>query len=149
MRNISNDIQAMVALSCCRKASCKDSYKPVWKAQDVTWPFSHLTSSTLDYFFIDYSLLKGGLFSSVVRKEKKPPTLQTYKGIFGEETGMILSVCSNAMLAYGLEGEKNLIFLSVFYMICFDSVHKKVHMLKCKDLTFMKGVKGSESSSGM
>lgn len=46
-------------------------------------------------------------------------------------------------------GRGSLIFLSVFYMICFDSVHKKVHMLNCEDLTFLKGMKGSESSSGM
>lgn len=34
-------------------------------------------------------------------------------------------------------------------MIYFDSVHKKVLMLNCEDLTFMKGMKGSESSSGI
>lgn len=30
-----------------------------------------------------------------------------------------------------------------------DGVHNKVHMLNCKDLTFLKGMKGSESSPGM
>lgn len=30
---------------------------------------------------------------------------------------------------------KNPIFLSVFYTICFDGVHKEVHMLNCKNLT--------------
>lgn len=33
-------------------------------------------------------------------------------------------------------------------LLC-DGVHNKVCMLNCKDLTFLKGMKGSESSSGM
>lgn len=97
-----------------------------------------------------FSLLqsvKRAAFSWVIRKEKKPQILQTYKGMRGEETGILLSVCSNTMLAHGVWG--NATFSSVFWMICFDSVHNNLHMLNCKDLTFVKGMKGSESSSGM
>lgn len=33
-------------------------------------------------------------------------------------------------------------------LLC-DGVHNKVCTLNCKDLTFLKGMKGSESSPGM
>lgn len=60
-------------------------------------------------------------FSWVIRKEKKPRILQTYKGICGEETRMILSVCSNTMLALGLGGEVSFsqVFSELFALIVF------------------------------
>lgn len=56
-------------------------------------------------------------------------------------------MCSRTMLSCGAGGNQ---FLSSegIGLLC-DGVHNEAHMLNCKDLTFLKGMKGSESFPGM